>query len=170
MDHDDAQDLEPNHPQDQAEEEGQPPTFLVSGFVRRVRRTADLSQRELAEVVAVSISSIRRMETDTLDPRLSQLSQLLNLVGWRLAVVDQDRREIRPMLELDGDLRDGADRRYPPHLDLILDPDIGEWWADIYGLTAPPETFNRNRALRDWRRSRSQWDLGRARRRRPDWR
>jgi DNA-binding XRE family transcriptional regulator len=153
----------------QAPPDSDVPTFPVGGYVRRVRRTADLSQRELARVVAVSISSIRRMETEAMDPRLSQLRQLLSLVGWRLAVVDENRREIRPMLELDGDLRDGADRRFPPHLDLILDPDLGQWWGDIYGLTAPPETFNRSRDMRDWRRARSQWDLGRARRRRPDW-
>jgi transcriptional regulator with XRE-family HTH domain len=150
-------------------EDLEPSTFDLAGYVRRVRRTADLSQRELAQVVAISISSIRRMETDAMDPRLSQLNQLLSLVGWRLAVVDENRREIRPMLELDGDLRDGADRHYPAHLDLILDPDIGQWWADIYGLAAPPETFARSRATRDWRRARSQWELGRGRRRRPDW-
>jgi transcriptional regulator with XRE-family HTH domain len=163
--------MDPDHAHDYAPMvDGEQSRFPLSGYVRRVRRTADLSQRELARAVAVSISSIRRMETDAMDPRLSQLTELLSLVGWRLAVIDEKRREIRPMLELDGDLRDGADRRYPPHLDLILDPDFGQWWADIYGLTSPPETFDRSRDVRDWRRARSQWELGRARRRRPDWR
>ena len=40
------------------------------------------------------------------------------------------------------DTRDGAERRYPSHLDTILDPEPGEWWADIYGLARPPETFS----------------------------
>jgi hypothetical protein len=48
--------------------------FHPGDYVRRLRRVADLSQRELAEVTGVS----------------------------------------------HGDLRDGGDRRYPAHLDVIL--------------------------------------------------
>ena len=57
------------------------------------------------------------------------------------------------------DTRDGAERRYPSHLDIILDPRPGDWWADQYGLTAPPETFRRDRAVRDMQRKRSQWEV-----------
>lgn len=31
--------------------------------------------------------------------------------------------------------------------------------ADVYGLTAPPETFRRNRAARDFQRRRSRWEV-----------
>lgn len=144
-------------------------SFPTGDYVRRLRRVADLSQRELAAVVDLSASSIRRLETGTMDPRLTPFARLLQLVGWRLAVVDEERREVTPLRELGGDLRDGAGRRYPAHLDVIVDPQMGEWWADCYGLAAPPETFARDREERDRRRARSQWHVGRGRRRRPDW-
>jgi len=35
----------------------------------------------------------------------------------------------------------------------------GEWWADDYGLARPPETFYRDRRLRDAMRARSQWEV-----------
>jgi hypothetical protein len=57
------------------------------------------------------------------------------------------------------DTRDGAERRYPSHLDTILDPEPGEWWADIYGLARPPETFHRSREMRDAQRRRSVWEV-----------
>jgi len=52
-----------------------------------------------------------------------------------------------------------AAMRYPSHLDTILDPVAGEWWADDYGLARPPETFYRDRRLRDAMRARSQWEV-----------
>ena len=104
-----------------------------------------------------------------MDPRLSQFEQLLGLAGWRLTVVDHARREVLPMAELDGDLRDGAGRHFPAHLDVILDPEPNEWWAGSYGLSAPPETFVRDRRERDRRRARSQFEVGRRRRRRAGW-
>ncbi|REF96803.1 hypothetical protein DFJ67_2796 [Asanoa ferruginea] len=62
------------------------------------------------------------------------------------------------MVDSDNTL-DLADRRFPAHLDVILDPEPGEWWADIYGLARPPETFYRNRRVRDQQRRRSQWEV-----------
>ena len=44
-------------------------------------------------------------------------------------------------------------------VDVILDPVMGEWWADIYGLARPPETFYRDRAERDAQRRRLQWEV-----------
>ena len=49
--------------------------------------------------------------------------------------------------------------RFPAHLDTILDPVAGQWWAEQYGLAMPPETFRRNRAIRDYERRRSQWEV-----------
>jgi hypothetical protein len=75
-----------------------------------------------------------------------------------LVVVDEDGRVVVPMRVWDG-TRDGADRQFPAHLDLILDPRPGEWWADVYGLARPPETFHRDRYWRDAKRRRSQWEV-----------
>lgn len=70
-------------------------------------------------------------------------------------VLDGDGRPVLPMRDRE-DLRDGAERRYPAHLDTIVDPRVGEWWGDIYGLSRPPETFRRDRHARDYRRRLSQ--------------
>ena len=136
--------------------------FPTGDYMRKLRRVADLSQRELAEVVSLSRRLIERIETGDADPRLAQVAELFAIVGWRLEVVDHDGGPVQPLRELGGDLRDGADRRYPAHLDVIVDPRRGEWWADGYGLQSPPETFTRDRDRRDLRRAQSQWDLKRA--------
>lgn len=132
--------------------------FPFSGFVRRVRRSADLSQRELARVASISASTVARIEAGSLVPAFTLFLRLLSVADLRVAVVDAERREVPPMEDW-GDTRDGAERRYPAHLDTILDPRPGEWWADIYGLIRPPETFVRDRRVRDLQRARSQWEV-----------
>jgi len=61
----------------------------------------------------------------------------------------------RPPVGCLGRHRDGAGRHYPVHLDTVLDPLLGEWWGDRFGLARPPETFHRDRARRDAQRARS---------------
>ena len=63
-----------------------------------------------------------------------------------------------PLLVWTG-VEDLAGRRLPAHLDTILDPSYGDWWGYRYGLTAPPETFRRSRAYRDYVRRQSQWEV-----------
>jgi hypothetical protein len=82
----------------------------------------------------------------------------MGAAGFYLIVVDDDGHMLMPMGDRD-DIRDGAERRYPSHLDVVLDPRPGDWWADIYGLARPPETFHRDRARRDAQRRRSQWEV-----------
>ncbi|MFG1952282.1 multiprotein-bridging factor 1 family protein [Micromonospora sp. NPDC048830] len=130
----------------------------AAGIVRAVRRRADASQRELARWAGVHPSTIGRIEAGALVPSIAMLRRLIAVAGFRLAVVDEFGRVLKPMRDRD-DARDGAGRRYPSHLDTILDPEPGEWWADIYGLARPPETFYRNRAVRDAMRRRSQWEV-----------
>lgn len=130
----------------------------LSGIVRRVRRTADLSQRQLAEKADVSATLIGAIETGVRTPSLPVLQRILRAANLRLVVVDRRGRAVLP-LEVWQDTEDGAGRRYPAHLDTILDPEFGEWWADGFGLARPPETFRRNRAQRDYERRRSQWDV-----------
>ena len=132
--------------------------YPIAGLVRRARRIGDLSQRQLANRAKVAPATVGRIEAGTLVPRLDVLQRLLGAAGLFLVVVDANGHVILPM-EDRPDLRDGAERRYPSHLDTILDPRPGEWWADIYGLARPPETFRRDRADRDWRRRRSQWEV-----------
>ncbi len=140
-------------------------TLPVGDYVRRLRRVADLSQRELAKATAVSLSTIARLEAGSIVPRLDHLELLLAIAGWRVEVLDGQQREVSPLEEYGGDLRDGADRRYPAHLDVIIEPEHGEWWGDRYGLARPPETFRRDRSARDRQRALSQYCLGRPQRR-----
>lgn len=132
--------------------------FPASGLVRRARRINDTSQREMARMAGVSPSTVARVETGEMRPSLDLLARLLATTGLYLVVVDQDGRVIVPMRECE-ETRDGADRRYPSHLDTILDPRPGEWWADQYGLARPPETFYRDRRRRDEMRALSRWQV-----------
>jgi transcriptional regulator with XRE-family HTH domain len=164
-------DPQPRAPSDEPAESLAPRSgsLPVGDYVRRVRRAADLSQRELVIATGLSVSWVARVEAGTAVPRVAQLETVLALAGWRLAVLDEARREMHPLLEYDQDLGDGAGRRYPAHLDAVIDPERDEWWAGWYGLARPPETFRRNRWARDRQRAKSQFELSRRARRQPGW-
>jgi len=132
--------------------------FPFAGLVRRARRIADLSQREMAAAARVAPSTIGKIEARTLVPSVMTFMRILAAAGLHFVVVDDKGRIVQPMAEW-GDTRDGAERLYPAYLDTILDPEAGEWWGDIYGLVRPPETFWRDRAARDAQRRRSQWEV-----------
>lgn len=117
-----------------------------------------MSQREMARAAGTSPATVGKVEAETMAPSVGLLQRVLAVAGLRLVVVDAEGRVVQPMAVWDGTL-DGADRRYPAHLDTILDPEPGEWWADQYGLVRPPETFHRDRAVRDMQRARSQWEV-----------
>ena len=131
--------------------------FPAGGLIRAARRRADLGQHALAIRAAVSQSTVSRAEAGGLTPSLAVLCRLLAVADLELVVVDRDNRLVRPMITWD-DTRDGADRRFPAHLDTILDPRMGEWWGDRYGLARPPETFHRDGRRRDAQRIRSRWE------------
>jgi transcriptional regulator with XRE-family HTH domain len=138
--------------------------YPVAGLVRRARRIAGLSQRSMARFAKTSPGTVGKVESGSLVPSVDLLERLLGAAGLYLAVVDQDGRVTLPMETWDDTL-DGAERRYPAHLDTILDPEPGEWWGDVYGLLRPPETFHRHREDREERRRRSQWEVRVARHR-----
>jgi transcriptional regulator with XRE-family HTH domain len=132
--------------------------FPFAGLVRRARRIADMSQRELAAAAGVAPSTVGKVEARVLVPSVMMFMRILAAAGLHLVVVDGKGRIVQPMAEW-GDTRDGAERLYPAHLDTILDPEPGEWWGDVYGLVRPPETFWRDRVARDYQRRRSQWEV-----------
>lgn len=136
-----------------------PGDFDVVGLVRAVRRRADCSQRELAERAGVSHATVSRIEAGKLVPSLSTLRELLAAADVALVAVDREGRLLQPMEDYRDDVRDGAERRYPSHLDVVLDPVAGEWWGDRYGLSRPPETYHRDRRRRDAQRARSVWEV-----------
>lgn len=158
---DDRASADADHAAGDAPRAGQPPYIgpdTIPGIVRKVRRRTDLSQRELAQAARVSRSTVARVESGELTPSLGMLVRLLAVGRLALVVTDDQGRVVHPMRVWD-DTRDGADRQFPAHLDLIVDPHGGEWWADVYGLARPPETFHRDRRWRDAKRWRSQWEV-----------
>ena len=137
-----------------------PPPFVtvasIPGLVRAIRRRADKSQRELAKEAGLAHSTVAKLETGALAPSLSTLLRVLHVADLVLVAADKDGAVVQPLAVWD-DTRDGGDRMFPAHLDLIIDPKFGEWWGDQYGLARPPETYHRERAYRDAKRALSQW-------------
>lgn len=125
----------------------QHPELDVGGYVRQVRRRTRMNQREIAAACAVSPSTVSRAEAGHGTMSLATFSRLLRAAGLRLVVVDDEKRRV-PALKEPPSTRDLAGRRFPAHLDLILDPEPGEWWGDHFGLVRPPETFHRDPATR----------------------
>ncbi|SIQ16349.1 helix-turn-helix transcriptional regulator [Micromonospora avicenniae] len=124
----------PTEPTSEAGDAAAP--WPVVGIVRAIRRRADLSQRELARRAGVHHATVGRIEAGRLAPSIELLCRIIGVAGHRLAVVDESGRVRRPMRDW-ADTRDGAEHRYPSHLDAILDPEPGEWWADITGDASP---------------------------------
>lgn len=98
-----------------------PEDFAADRYVVRVRRHADLSQRDLAEVLGVSKSFVERVESARNDIAAKTLSRVLGVAGLRLAVLDGNGHEVEPVA--DDTVRDNAGRRFPAHLD-VDPPDV----------------------------------------------
>lgn len=93
----------------------------VPGLVRRARREADLSQRELADVLEVDQSTVARWETGRSVPDVLQFARVLALGELALQVVDAEGEAAAPMT--DQAPRDQQGRRFPAHLDLFEEDD-----------------------------------------------
>ena len=127
--------------------------FDLPGALRRIRRTADCSQRELAERMGMSKSAIAAVESGARDLTVRLLTGAASLAGLRLALLDGHGLEVDGMAQ--GAVRDEAGRRFPAHLDTRYG-DEG-WWHDAhhYGRPRPWYTFDRDRRTRDGRRERT---------------
>ncbi len=141
-----------------------PDGFPTNDYARQARRRARLSQRAFAKKVGVGVATISRIESGSSSPSVALLDRIMAEGGLMLIAVEARETEagvegvrfVPPLVELDDDCRDGAERRYPVHLDLVVDPFAHEWWGSVYGLARPPETFRRDPTLRRVRRSVSQ--------------
>lgn len=77
----------------------------AQAMLRSARRRAGLSQRGLAQRAGVPFSTVARIETGSMTPRVDTLERLLRACGGRLAVVGLadsgvDRTQIRELLRL----------------------------------------------------------------------
>jgi transcriptional regulator with XRE-family HTH domain len=145
-----------------------PPEVSLAGhslgdLLRSLRRQADLSQRQLAELAGVPPSTVARIESGVAqDPRFRTLERLVQAVGATFVVGAAVSAGMRPggreraRQDPAGggvsteagppeapELVDAAGRRYPAHLDVreVREPRdwSGAWWAQWY--TIPPERW-----------------------------
>jgi DNA-binding XRE family transcriptional regulator len=121
--------------------------FDLSGVLRRIRRLADCSQRELAGAGGVSKTALASAEAGTRGLDARALARLAAVAGLRLVLVDARGDEVAPM---DGDaVRDEGGRFFPAHLDTRHGDD--GWWHGPHRRDRTPVTytFTRDRPWRD---------------------
>ena len=123
----------------------------LGALVRRIRRAADLSQRELARALRLSNGAVAQAETGQRDLPATVLMRAAELAGLRLALVGDDGREVAGMAA--DAVRDRQGRHFPAHLD-TRHGDVG-WWhgPERYSREQPTYTFDRDRQARDARRA-----------------
>ena len=95
----------------------------TAGLIRRVRRLAKLSQRELAHELGVSQSAVAKWETGRTCPTVRMLVRILGVAGLGLAAVRDGGERVRPMKVVAA--RDAGGRRYPAHTFVWAEG----WWA-----------------------------------------
>ncbi|MFI7434440.1 GNAT family N-acetyltransferase [Micromonospora haikouensis] len=157
----------------------------LGGSLRALRRRADLSQRELADLAGVPQATLARIESGRSgDVRFRTIERLVRAAGGRVAIgipgaqasdhscdrasdlAGEDRvPEVVPVPRVPHDgLRDEAGRRYPAHLDAweVHGPRDwpGAWWAGWWNL--PPQHWPR-------RLPAAAYELSRERRDRRRW-
>jgi transcriptional regulator with XRE-family HTH domain len=123
----------------------------LAGALRRIRRTADMSQREIAQAVGVAPTVVAKAEARARDLPVRLLTLLAAVAGLRLALLDSTGTEVPPMTA--AAVRDAAGRLLPAHLDTRHGDD--RWWGEVHRPRARPPryTYDRDRARRDWWRS-----------------
>ena len=95
-----------------------------SGMLRRIRRAADLSQRELAARIGISKSAVAAAESGRAGLDVRVLARAAVLAGLRLVLVDTEGREV---VGMDPDaVCDRGGRLFPAHLDTRYGDE--EWW------------------------------------------
>jgi transcriptional regulator with XRE-family HTH domain len=126
-------------------------TFDVSGALRRIRRIADLAQRELAAAASISPGTLANAEAGRRDLPVQSLVRAAAVAGLRLALVSETGEEVASMHP--DAVRDMGGRRFPAHLDTRYGDD--RWWhgPERYSRTTPWYTFDRDRRRRDAARS-----------------
>ena len=126
------------------------PTFALSGALRRIRRRADVSQRELARVCGISQSAVAQAENGIRDLPVPILVTAAASAGLRLAMLDDDGREVETMT--DTAVRDLGGRRFPAHLDTRRSDEGRRRYEPRRDRPETSFTYRRDRDARDARR------------------
>lgn len=133
--------------------------FDAPALLRRARRIADLSQRDLAARAGVSPSTVAKAELGA-GASFAMMLRLFAAAGIQLVARDQDGAAITPMRT--DPLRDHNGRRYPAHLDPApLNRSDLPWLDRLNKLNRicrydrpQPVAVYEMRPTRDWRRRR----------------
>jgi transcriptional regulator with XRE-family HTH domain len=125
-------------------------TAVLTALLRRVRRTADLSQRQLAQRLGLSPTTVAQVETGRRDLPATLLVRAAGLAGLRLALLDGAGDEVVGMAP--DTVRDRGGRHFPAHLDTRHGDE--DWWhgSERYSRERPWYTFDRDRHTRDHHR------------------
>ncbi|SBT51141.1 helix-turn-helix domain-containing protein [Micromonospora auratinigra] len=122
------------------------PPIDLGVALRALRRSADLSQRQLAERSGVPQATIARIESGrSTDPRFRTVERLVVAAAGRITLsgpAAPDRSPARALAPArQEELRDAAGRHCPAHLDAreVREPRDwpGAWWAQWYSI--PPQ-------------------------------
>ncbi len=120
----------------------------VARLVVRVRRMADLSQRDLAARLGTSPSTVARIETGSCSVSVGLLMRILQVGGLRLAAVGGDGVAVTPVAA--DVLRDNGGRRFPAHLDVDPPAAVPKLRRLMPRRDRPPaKGWYRQRPLRD---------------------
>lgn len=125
----------------------------IPGVIRRARRVADMSQRDLAVAAGLGASTVARAELGGEPLSLQVLLRILEATGMRVIVLGPDGEQITPMRA--DSFRDGGGRRFPAHLDARLPR-----WPRHLGAGMPrsrpiPTLYCERRNRRDEQRQRT---------------
>jgi transcriptional regulator with XRE-family HTH domain len=125
-------------------------SFDLPGTLRRIRRLADMSQRELGQACGVSQAVVAQAESGRRDLKVGTLAAAAALAGLRLTLVNGDDVEVQPMSP-EG-VRDRGRRRFLAHLDTRR-AGAGHWlYEPRRDRPEPSFTVTRDRTSRDARR------------------
>jgi transcriptional regulator with XRE-family HTH domain len=122
-------------------------SFDLPGAVRRIRRQADMSQRQLAEASGLSVSAVAHAEAGTRGLAVGAVARAAAVAGLRLVLLDEDGREVVGMAS--DAARDFGGRLFPAHLDTMYSEERMGRWEHRPRHRMPWYTFDRDRAARD---------------------
>jgi transcriptional regulator with XRE-family HTH domain len=126
--------------------------FDIVGALRRIRRRADMSQRELARSCGVAHSVVARAEAGRRDVSVGFLARAADVAGLRVALLDERGCEIPGMT--DAGARDRGYRRLAAHLDTVHSEQRPGRYQHRPSRPQPTYTVDRDRGYRDWLRAR----------------
>lgn len=126
------------------------PPIDVGAVLRAARQVARLSQRELADELGVSKSTVARLEAGG-GASVTLVDVALRTMGCALVGVGPDGLPLRALTWEPH--RDRGGRRYPAHLNVRpVEIPMRDWWYEFWATTASTDPPTHSFDLRGSRR------------------